>query len=221
MRARVEIQAGDASRASPATRNVVYSVLSGVAALTSSGIWLLMVVDEQRSFGAATLEMVVKFTNLTVLLVGVVAAWIAFGGSPGTARSVAHLSVMAMAVVTAVVNATLLDPALPRGWWGVVDLSQHYLIPVAVVAAWATWGPPVDVARSHVARIVVVPLVWLVFVLVRGAVTASYPYDFVDANQNGWARVVATVAAIVVVMVAVGGGFATIDRRRHRPHGRA
>jgi hypothetical protein len=220
MGARVETPVGAASRSPLAPTVAVYAGLTGVAALTSVGIWLLMVIDEERSVGAATLEMVVKFTNLSVMLVGVVTAWIALGGPSRPGRQIAHLTVMVMAVVTSVVNATLLDPSLPPGWWGVVDLSQHYVVPVAVVAAWATLGPPVDVPVSRVGWIVVVPLAWLVFVLIRGVVTESYPYDFIDVAQNGWARVFATVAALVVVMLTTGLGLATLDRRRSARRGR-
>lgn len=207
---------GVAGRTPLTGRSGVYAGLSAVAALTSVGIWVLMLVDEKRSLGSATLEMVVKFTNLTVVLVGVVAAWIAFGESRGPVRRLAHLTVMVMAVVTAVVNATLLDPALPSGWWGVVDLAQHYVIPIAVVAAWAIIGPPVDVPRKQLGWILAVPFAWLVLVLARGAMTERYPYDFVDATQNGWALVLAAIAAILVIMLAAGLGFARFDQRRSR-----
>ena len=81
-------------------RVLPYSALAGLAALTSVGIWLLMVGDEGRSVGGATVEMAAKFTNLTVLFVGATAVWIAVGRA-GVVRSVAHLAAMVMAVTTA------------------------------------------------------------------------------------------------------------------------
>ncbi len=214
MRTRDETRTDIAMRTPVAARQAAYTVISVVAALTSVGIWLLMIVDEERSVGAATLEMAVKFTNVTVVLVGVVAAWIALDAAPSPARAIAHLTVMVMAVVTAIVNAVLLDPTLPSGWWGVVDLSQHYAIPVAVVAAWATLGPPAEVPASSSGWVVVVPFAWLMFVLARGMVTESYPYDFLDAAEHGWVRVVATVSALFVAMLAIGASISTVDRRR-------
>lgn len=195
---------------------VAYQVLTVVAALTSAGIWVLMVVDEDRSVGAASLEMVVKFTNLTVLLVAAASAWIALDGRSSAARSVAHLTVVVMALVTAVVNATLLDPALPSGWWGVVDLFQHYLIPLAVVALWAAIGPPFDLSQRRLGWILAVPFVWLVSVLVRGAVTDTYPYDFVDVGLNGWSGVLPMIVAILLAMLGTGLAFTWLDRRRVR-----
>lgn len=197
-----------------ALRSVAYGLLAGTAAASSVGIWVLMIVDEDRSVGAATVEMVVKFTNLSVVLVALVAAWIAVDRTPGSKRTVAHLTVMVMLVVTAIVNATLLDPALPSGWWGVVDLLQHYVVPLATVTLWVALGPPVDLPRSRLPQLLVVPLAWLVFVFVRGAVTDGYPYDFLDAAETGWPRVAGTVAAILVLMIAIGAGFGAIDRRR-------
>jgi hypothetical protein len=214
MSARIETQRSEVTTVPLDARRVSYALIAGVAALTSVGIWVLMVLDEERSVGAATLEMVVKFTNLTVVLISVVAGWIAIGRAPGPVRQIAHLMVIVMAAVTAMVNATLLDPALPSGWWGVVDLFQHYVIPAAVVIAWAMLGPPVDVPPSRIVWIVAVPLAWLVVVLARGAATGNYPYDFIDVAENGWVSVIATVGALLGVMLAAGLGLAAIDRRR-------
>ena len=156
-------------------RHVVYTALGAVAALTSTAIWWLMIDDEGRSAGAASVEMLVKFTNLTVLSVAVVAAWIAFGPPGGMARRLAHVTVLMLVVVTADVNVVLLDPGLPPGWWGVVDLFQHYLVPIAVVTSWATIGPYVDIPPSRLGWTLVVPLAWLVFVIVRGVSTDRSP----------------------------------------------
>ena len=142
----------------------------------------------------------------------IVTAWIALGGPARPARKVAHLTVLVMVVVTAVVNATLLDPGLPSGWWGVVDLLQHYLVPVAVVAAWAVLGPRVDIAWSHLGLMLVVPLTWFLFVLVRGEATGAYPYDFVDVAEQGWVPVIGTVAGIVVLMLGLAAAATAIDR---------
>lgn len=211
---RVELCRDPGAEPHGAITGAAYSALSGVAVLTSAGIWLLMIVDEDRSVGAATLEMAVKFTNLTVVLVAVVAAWLALGRSSGRFQPIAHLTVLVMTVVTAIVNMTLLDPALPSGWWGVVDLFQHYLIPVAVVVTWATLGPLVDVPPAYLAETIAVPLAWLLFVLARGISTDSYPYDFLDPTGSGWASVLATIVALTVGMLALALGLSSFDRRR-------
>lgn len=158
--------------------------------------------------------MVVKFTNLTVMLVAVIAAWIALDGPSNALRTVAHLMVIVMAVVTTVVNATLLDPALPPGWWGVVDLFQHWLIPLALVALWAVLGPRIEVPLHRLGGIVVIPFLWLVFVLTRGSMTDRYPYDFLDVGRNGWPSVLAMAAAVLIAMVTIGLALTTFDRRR-------
>ncbi len=203
-------------RSRPVPGRTVYSLLACVAAVTTGGIWLLMIVDEQRSGGSAAVQLLVKFTNLTVLLVAVVAAWIALDRSTGEIRTVAHLTVLVMAVVTSIVNMTLLDASLPGGWWGVVDLSQHYVIPVAVVVSWGAVGPSLALRRSRLGLVLVVPLLWLVFVLSRGAALDTYPYDFVDVPETGWWRVFAAVGAILVLMLMLSAGASAIDRRRGR-----
>jgi hypothetical protein len=177
-----------------------------------------MVLDDGRSPARATADLVLTFTNLTTLLVGVVAVLTA-AGSTWRWRSLGHLTVTAMAVVTAVVNALLLDPALPSGWWGVVDLFQHYLIPGALLALWLTIGPRFAMSWSTVAAVVAIPVGWLVVVLVRGTTTDEYPYDFLDVGANGWGSVSVMIVAILLFMLAVGAALVGVDRIRG--HGRA
>lgn len=212
----VEAQAGRPEHSRLISSEAVYAALAGLAALTSGGIWLLMVVEEELGVVAATVQMVVKFTNLTTLLVGVVAAWIATGRSRSETRTIAHLTVIVMAVVTSAVNMTLLGASLPGGWWGVVDLSQHYLIPIAVVTSWSALGPSVVLRGSRLGLALLVPLAWLVVVLGRGAATDSYPYDFLDVSASGWAGVLPTVGMILVFMLVLAAGVRAVDQRRHR-----
>lgn len=174
---------------------------------------MLMVIDDGRTPAAATADLVLTFTNLTTLLVGVVATAIAVDAQ-WRWRSLGHLTVIAMAVVTAAVNALLLDPALPPGWWGVVDLIQHYLVPLALLALWAALGPPFAVSWSRLPRVTAVPVAWLVVVLVRGSLTDRYPYDFLDAGENGWPSVSAMVVAILVFMLGVGALLLAVDQTR-------
>ncbi len=194
-------------------RRRVYGALAVVAYAATVGVWLLMVTDDGRSAGAATAELVLTFTNLTTLLVGVTATAIA-ADVRWRWLSLGHLTVAAMAIVTAVVNALLLDPGLPGGWWGVVDLIQHYLLPLALVAAWLGLGPRFAVSWSQWPKVLAVPFAWLVVVLVRGSITESYPYDFLDAGENGWPSVSLMVVAILVFMLGVAALLMAVDRKR-------
>jgi hypothetical protein len=194
-------------------RAPAYGVLALAAFASIVGIWLLMVLDDDRSPARATADLVLTFTHLTTMLVGVVAVMIAMA-STWRWLNLGHLTVTAMAVVTSLVNMLLLDASIEHDWWGVVDLFEHYLIPLALVGLWLAVGPRFVMAWPTVAAAVAVPIAWLAVVLVRGTVTDEYPYDFLDAGTNGWASVSLMVVAILGFMLGLSAALVAIDRRR-------
>jgi hypothetical protein len=201
-----------AARAHVLTR--AYGALAVVAVAVTVGVWLLLVVDDDRSLLRATADLVLTFTNLTTMLVAVVAGLTAWARPRPPWVGLGHLMVTVMVVATALVNAVLLDAALPAGWWGVVDLFQHYLIPVAVVALWALIGPRFELTWSRLPLVFVVPIAWLVLTLVRGGMTDEYPYDFLEVDENGWVSVLGMVGGLLALMIGLAAALLAIDHRR-------
>ena len=197
-----------------------YATLSVVAVAVTVGVWLLMVVDDDRSPLPATADLVLTFTNLTTMLVAVFAGVTAWSRRPPRWLGLGHLTVTVMVVATALVNAVLLDAALPEGWWGVVDLFQHYLIPVAVLALWALIGPRFGLAWSRLPMVFALPIAWLILTFLRGAMVDEYPYDFLDVGENGWVSVLGMVGGLLVLMAGLAAVLLAIDHRREvRPNG--
>ena len=196
-------------------RSPAYGLLAFAAFAATIGVWLLMVLDDGRTPARATADLFLTFTNLTTLLVGVVATCVA-SGLVWRWLSLSHLTVTTMAVVTGVVNALLLDPALPGGWWGVVDLFQHYVMPLMLLGLWLTVGPRFAVSWRTLPAVVAVPVAWLAVALVRGTLSDEYPYDFLDAGANGWASVATMVVVLLALLLGLGAAFVAIDRARSR-----
>ena len=62
----------------------------------------------------------------------------------------------------------------------------------------------------------VVPLAYLVYSLVRGAVVDWYPYPFMDPGEHGYAGVAVTSVVIAVVLAVIATGVASVPRLRRR-----
>jgi hypothetical protein len=58
-----------------------------------------------------------------------------------------------------------------------------------------------------------VPVVWLTYTLIRGAIVGWYPYPFIDVGQHGYAKVGAICMAIATLMTALAIGAMWLDRR--------
>jgi hypothetical protein len=77
----------------------------------------------------------------------------------------------------------------------------HYVMPVAVVADWLVDPPRRRLGLRDAALWLIVPLAYVVYTLIRGALVHWYPYPFLNVDVLGAATVGAYVAAIFVFTV--------------------
>lgn len=101
-----------------------------------------------------------------------------------------------------VVHFFLLRPLLDlNGWDLVADRLLHVVVPLLAAVGWLAFGPRRRITRADLAPFLVIPGVWLVYTLVRGAFVDWYPYPFVDVIELGYPRVLATCVAVGALML--------------------
>ena len=101
-------------------------------------------------------------------------------------------------VFTLLLSNTDVDTAIP---W--VNTVVHQLMPLVIVVDWLL-DPPV--ARLTIREGLLwlgYPLVWIVYVLIRGAIVGLYPYPFLNPANGGYPSVGAYCVAILVLMTLV------------------
>lgn len=117
-------------------------------------------------------------------------------------------------LVAGVVHFFLLRPLLDlHGWDLVADRSLHVVVPVLAVLGWALFGPRGRVGPADLLPSLVVPVTWLLYTLVRGAVVSWYPYPFIDVGVHGYAVVLANCAGVALLVLAVSAAVVVLDRR--------
>jgi hypothetical protein len=110
-----------------------------------------------------------------------------------------------MAIVGIVFSILLRDVDLGHllPW---INTVLHYIMPLVVVADWLILPPKSRLTFGRAAYSLVYPLVYLVYVLIRGAIVGFYPYPFLNPAQVGGYGVVALYCvAIFVTFLIVGG----------------
>lgn len=135
---------------------------------------------------------------------------------------VLRLSGLLMITVTAIVYQVLLAPTVDiEGWSLLTDPILHVVTPLLTVVVWAVWGPRAWITRREVPLALVIPLVWIGWMLVRGSVVDAYPYDFANVEDLGYASVATTLVFILVFGLVVAAAFWGIERlllrRQARP----
>jgi len=98
-----------------------------------------------------------------------------------------------------------------------VNFVAHYLMPCVVVADWLL-QPASRRGARRLGLILVVPLIYLAYVLLRGSATGWYPYPFLDpANVGGYAGIAAYALGITATFLVVGGLLLVFGNRPRRP----
>ncbi|MEC9052440.1 MAG: Pr6Pr family membrane protein [Actinomycetota bacterium] len=152
------------------------------------------------------------FTIWSNVVVALAATVVARGASGATWHRVLLLDALLMIVVTAIVYQLLLAPSIDvQGWSIITDPTQHVVVPVLAVAAWVWVGPRGWVSGRLVPLALLVPVLWVAWMLLRGAVIGSYPYGFVAVGERGYPAVLATIAMILAFGLVVAAVLWAVD----------
>jgi hypothetical protein len=178
-------------------------LLLGVVAL---GLQFAISIPAYMANGMSLPEALVQFfsfftilTNLTITLIYLaeLAAWAGLGWfrTPVTRAMMAGV----MALVMIFYHVMLRPIWQPEGLFLVCDYLLHYAAPLLYMAWWTITQRHGTLDYSALSAMLVPPLVYLAYVMVRGALTNAYPYPTLNASELGYGQV-----AINVVMVAIG-----------------
>jgi hypothetical protein len=113
-----------------------------------------------------------------------------------------------------VVHFFLLRPLLHlNGLDLLADRLLHVVVPLLMVIGWLVFGPRRRIARRDLIAFLALPIGWLVYTLVRGAVVHWYPYPFIDVDQHGYGYVAGMCLLVAVLMLALAVGAKWLDER--------
>lgn len=123
-----------------------------------------------------------------------------------------RLDSVLMIAITGIVYNLILATGGKSGADLVSDTALHVVVPILTLVVWLLAGPRGLLSPRMIAASLVLPIVWAVVALVRGAVVGAYPYPFLDVAKNGLASVLAFVGVILVVAVVLAFVLLALDR---------
>lgn len=157
------------------------------------------------------------FTNLSNLFAAAVFLVSAFNVAKGLTPVLdvfRFISVVNMTIVGVVFSILLrnedLGALLP---W--VNITLHYLMPVAVVLDWLLLPPSAKLNSRHLLLSLTFPAIYLTYVVIRGAGNGWYPYPFLNpVNVGGYTVVAAYSVGIALLFFLAGWLLLWIGNRR-------
>jgi len=104
-----------------------------------------------------------------------------------------------MIVLTGVLYAVLIAPVQQVYGLNVpANILEHYVSPVLALVVWLVAGPRGWMTFKDSLKIYVIPIIFLAYTFVRGAITHRYPYTFFNVVKYGYSPVLVTVGVIIV-----------------------
>lgn len=129
-----------------------------------------------------------------------------------TARTLMAGSILIVMIIYAVLLAPVWNP---QGLMLLTDIGLHYVAPVLYLVWWALGPHPVRLRYGRAAVMMVYPVAYCVWVIVRGLTIGRWPYPFVDVSTLGWGPVLLNMAGLSLVFAAVFLGAIGLSRRLH------
>jgi hypothetical protein len=152
-------------------------------------------------------------TNIVLVLVyaGVVferAEWLALIRRPITAATAATT----IALVMGFYHFVLADLWHPQGLFLVCDVTLHYVTPILYLGWFVAFARSQSLALADIPKVLIYPLVYVAYALLRGAIVGEYPYPVLEANRIGYGQVVVNSAGLLLIVLILGAVAIGIDR---------
>ena len=173
-------------------------------------LWLTVnvVLGQGRGFAMGLVVYFGFFTVLTNLLAAVCLSAFAAGPRVPGHRVLTHAA--AITTVTAAITMVglvyffvLRHTWKPEGAQFAADAALHYAVPILMLLFWLWVVPGGAVRRGTWLWLFVYPLVYLVYVFVRGEIFGIYPYFFIDVGQIGYGLALRNSIGVLVAYGAV------------------
>ncbi|MBV9568487.1 MAG: Pr6Pr family membrane protein [Hyphomicrobiales bacterium] len=151
-------------------------------------------------------------TNIFVALVLTIAclrpASRGFFGRQGT-RSAVLVYIAMVAIIYSLLLRHLWNPGSEQL---IADRLLHDVLPPLYLVYWIAFVPKGELRWINPLYWLIYPVIYFVYILLRGAVIASYPYSFLDAAALGYSRLAVNAFILLATFLAAGCLCVAVDR---------
>jgi hypothetical protein len=167
--------------------------------------YFLMLDDRVVDILEITARFFSYFTILTNILVAVYFTAIVIQGnrrnrllsSPGALTAIAGY----ITIVGLIYQIALRHLWQPEGQQWLVDELLHTIIPIAVIFFWYFNESSFPIRFQKIGTWLIYPLIYLFFILIRGALSNFYPYPFVNVPALGLAKVLLNSVCLIFLYI--------------------
>jgi len=200
--------------------NSIFLFLGAVITWIAIGLqFYLIIVNRVASVPETIIRFFSFFTILTNILVAVYYSALAFSIS-----SKAKYFFSKPGVTTAVtVYITLVGLGYqfllrhiwnPQGWSMVADELLHSVTPLYTLLIWLFRIPKENLKLSMLWSWSLYPVIYLILIVLRGAISGFYPYYFIDVGKLGYKQVLVNSLILLFAFFVLSGLFILVPKIR-------
>ena len=192
----------------------IFLVLLAVSAWFALAAQLYIIIRYRNSSVGAT---VVQYFSYYTILTNLMIAWVTttlFIRREDTSKRQKMLTAILVYIMTVglTYNTILRSLWKPQGLQLLADNLLHSIIPVLYLMFWIFFVRKQSLQWKDIFQWLIYPLVYLVYVLIRGAYFGVYPYPFVDVEQLGYARVMLNSLGVTAMILLFSLLFVGISK---------
>jgi hypothetical protein len=133
-------------------------------------------------------------------------------------RPVARACVAVCIAVVGLVYATVLAKIwAPEGLFWLCDALLHYVAPILYIVWWIGFGRDGTLKWADTPKFLAAPVIYLAYAIIRGSLTGTYPYPFIDVATLGAAKVAINCVLVAAVFLAGSLLAVALDRNLKSP----
>src|ERR1700733_7043582 len=187
---------------------ILIAIISWVALILQYYLSINKFIAIGMTLMGSIIQILSYFTILTNLLVAVSITVIlarpqselgGFFSKPSTATSIT----IYITIVGLVYNFILRGEWNPEGLDRVADELLHSLIPLMFVIYWIFFVQKGSIKWKNLLSGLIYPLVYSIYVLIRGFITGIYPYPFLDVPVRGYSTVFLNMLLILLLFLLI------------------
>lgn len=96
-----------------------------------------------------------------------------------------------------------------------INTVLHYVMPIVLFADWLLDRPRPTLTLQRGLLVLIYPIVWVAYSLVRGPFANWYAYPFLDVRDKGYGAVLATCVVLAVLMTGLLWALIRLARLGH------
>jgi len=205
----------------PAKAIPVYMAITALIGWFALGLQLYLIIKTNVDAGKTVLYGIINFFSFFTILSNILVAlsftlsllWpSSLSGrffSRTTVRSAICLYILVVGIVYSLVLRQIWDP---QGWQLVADRLLHDAIPLIYVVFWLLFVTKGVLQWKNTIPWLIFPLIYLVYSLLRGAVTGWYAYPFINVAELGFSKVLLNIMIMLAAFLGVGLFLTMVNR---------